>query len=70
MERGAEELMDCQWLPYLNRCRCGWRIQTAGDRYLLGILIDMPEKKREIEKHLGRPVNKNEICETKVSINL
>ena len=56
----------CQWLPYLNRCRCGWKF-PGGYFQQEGVV---GTKKREIEEHLGRPVNANEIIETKVSIYL
>lgn len=58
--------MNCQWLPYLNRCRCGWKI-LGGYFQWEGL---EGTKKREIEEHLGRPVNKNEIIEEKVSTYL
>jgi hypothetical protein len=35
-----------------------------------GLMVDTPRKKEAIESHLDRPVNKNEIVETKVSVLL
>lgn len=58
--------MNCQWLPYLNRCRCGWKEPSES----LIPYRPIAAKKREIEKHLGRPVNKLEIIEEKVSTYL